>query len=394
MPTRTLEFAMTDSTGNLTLTELDQVSAGLRPLELAAKLERLRELLVARGLTALLLRRHENLAWLTAGQVEARVGVRSETAVASLLLLRDGQRFYLAPNNEAPRLAAEEFTALGYEPVLHPWWSDSSATLAKLVGDGLLGTDSPGPFSGAAAVNLGPLRAPLTEPEILRYRWLGAQTADVVQAAILTLEPGISEFEMESRVAGALLARGILPSVLLMAVDERILRYKHAVARGARLDRFGMVNLCTRKWGLAISITRFVHFGPLPESLAAGFHIAAQVNAALLGASRPGASAAELYAAARSAYAEAGAPGEEENHHQGGPAGYLEREWLAAPGGAQQLSTVQALAWNPSARGGKVEDTTLMTESGLEILTRTPSLPEVQTTRNGTTYSSAGVLVR
>ena len=47
-----------------------------------------------------------------------------------------------------------------------------------------------------------------------------------------------------------------------------------------------MLNLCTRKWGLAISITRFVHFGTLPEELEARFKSAAQVNAALLDATR------------------------------------------------------------------------------------------------------------
>ena len=57
--------------------------------------------------------------------------------------------------------------------------------------------------------------------------------------------------------------RGILPSVYLYAVDERIYKYKHAVARGARLKKYAMLNLCARKWGLAISITRFVHFGEI-----------------------------------------------------------------------------------------------------------------------------------
>ena len=52
-----------------------------------------------------------------------------------------------------------------------------------------------------------------------------------------------------------------MPSVYLFAVDDRIFKYKHAAARGKRLKQYGMLNLCARKWGLAISITRFVHFG-------------------------------------------------------------------------------------------------------------------------------------
>ena len=75
------------------------------------------------------------------------------------------------------------------------------------------------------------------------------------------MEPGLSEYDLEALTAANLLRRGILPSVYLFAVDDRIYKYKHAVARGARLKKYGMLNLCSRKWGLAISITRFVHFG-------------------------------------------------------------------------------------------------------------------------------------
>jgi Xaa-Pro dipeptidase len=369
---------------------LDEVSGGLRDRELAEKYGRVAALLEREQLGALVVRRHENIAWLTAGQVEARVAIPSETAVTSLVVLRDGRCFYLAPSNEAARLAAEEFGALGYEPVLYPWWDDGAAALAGLVGTGSVAGDA----GASRLLDLTPLRAPLTEAEVLRYRWLGRETAAVVAEVLATLKPGVSEYQMEALVAGPLLAKGILPSVLLMAVDDRIRYYKHAVARGAILERFGMLNLCARKWGMAVSITRFAHFGPLPEDLARGFRVAAQVNAVLLQASKPGATSAELYATAAATYAAAGAPGEEKNHHQGGPAGYAERDWLATPSGTQTLASVQGVAWNPSAFGGKVEETTLITPAGAETLTSTPTLPQVETSVGGQTYISAGVLLR
>ena len=382
---------MTNQPANLTLPLLNMVSEGLRDDELAVKRERIQGFMDSHGLDTLVLHRHENLAWATAGQVESRVGIPSENAVATLLLRRDGQRFYLAPANEAPRLAAEEFTSLGYEPVLYPWWESSAEPIAKLAGTGLIASDALGAYP---VVDLGSLRAPLLPAEVLRYRWLGRETAAVVADVVLGLEPGVDEYEMQARVSEPLLRKGIFPTVLLMAVDERILNYKHAVPRGAKLERFGMVNLCTRKWGLAISITRFVHFGPPPSELANGFRIAEQVNAALLDASKPGASSAELYAVAANAYAAAGAPGEEVLHHQGGTAGYSERGWLATPSGTQKLTAIEAVAWNPSARGGKVEDTVIVSGETQETLTATPSLPTVETVLSGRTYVSAGILVR
>ena len=196
-------------------------------------------------------------------------------------------------------------------------------------------------------VNLYPLRAALSESEIARYRWLGAETAAATVEALHEVEPGLSEYDMEAITAAGLLRRGILPSVALYAVDERIFKYKHAVPRGRRLKQYGMLNLCSRKWGLAISITRFIHFGALPEELAARFKSAAQVNAALLNATRVGATSAELFKVAQAAYAAQGFPGEERFHHQGGPTGYGEREWVATPEGTETVVEQSGVCLEP-----------------------------------------------
>ncbi len=372
---------------------LEQASGGTtaRTEELSEKYARLQAWLEHAGLDGVLLRRHENLAWVTAGQVEARVGIFSVTGIVTLLLLRDGRRFYLAPNNEAARLAAEEFPGLGYEPVVRPWPALDVAAEAQGIAGAKLGTDEP--MGAFPVVSLAGLRAPLTPAEIARYRVLGARTAEAVAEILPTLTPGMTEHGMEARMAERLLRDGIFPSVLLMAVDDRILSYKHAVARGATLQHFGMLNLCTRRWGLAVSITRFVHFGPLPAALAKGFDAAAAVNATLQHGSREGATAGALFDTAARAYAEAGFPGEEQQHHQGGTCGYIEREWVAKPGGTEVVRTPQAFAWNPSCRGGKVEDTTLATDAGIELLTPTPGLPVVRTEHDGQSYVSAGPLL-
>jgi antitoxin VapB len=234
----------------------------------------------------------------------------------------------------------------------------------------------------------------LSETEIARFRWLGAETVAATVEALNQVEPGLSEYDLEAITEAGLLRRGILPSVALYAVDDRILKYKHAVPRGRRLKQYGMLNLCARKWGLVISITRFIHFGELPGELAARFKSAAQVNAALLDATRVGATSAELFRVAQAAYAAEGYPGEEKFHHQGGPAGYGEREWVATPNGTETVVNNQAFAWNPSIRGGKTEDTVLLRDGKIEWLTATPELPIIQASANGTVYPAAGVLVK
>ena len=216
-------------------------------------------------LSGVLIRRNENVAWLTGGAVELRVLTPCETGVASLLVTAEGKRYYFTTENEAPRLHDEEFGALDFEPVLFPWYADDTTAAAQKLAGGPLGSDTP--LAGTVAVNLYPLRASLSETEIARYRWLGTQTAAATIESLHEVEPGLSEYDLEALTAANLLRRGILPSVYLFAVDDRIYKYKHAVARGARLKKYGMLNLCSRKWGLAISITRFVHFGELPAEL-------------------------------------------------------------------------------------------------------------------------------
>ena len=361
--------------------------------ELDAKHNRLVEFLHAHSLAGILLRRNENVAWLTGGAVELRVLTPGETGVASLLVTASGHRYYFTTENEAPRLHDEEFGALDFEPVLFPWWADDTASAAANLAGGPLGSDTSG--AGLTQVNLAPLRAALHETEIARYRWLGAETAAATVEALHEVEPGLSEFDLEAITASGLLRRGILPSVALYAVDERIFKYKHAVPRGKRLRQYGMLNLCSRKWGLAISITRFIHFGALSSDLAERFSSAARVNAALLSATRIGATSAQLFNVAQAAYAAEGFPGEERFHHQGGATGYGEREWVATPDGTEVVVDNQAFAWNPSIRGGKVEDTVILRDGVIENLTATPELPTLSDAIvEGSNYAAAGVLIK
>jgi Xaa-Pro aminopeptidase len=359
--------------------------------ELDAKHNQLIEWLRAENLDGILLKRNENIAWLTGGAVQLRVLTPNETGVASLLVTAEGARYYLTTANEAPRLHDEEFGALDFEPVIFPWYADDTAETALRLSRDQVASDTPMP--GFAHANLFPLRASLQPTEITRLRWLGAHTGAAVTEVLKNLKKGMTEFEMEAQVAQALLSRGILPSVYLMAADERIFKYKHAAARGKKLEKYGMLNLCARRWGLSVSITRFAHFGALPADLEAKFHAAAQVNAALLDATRVGATSAELFRVAKDAYAREGFAGDEQMHHQGGPTGYWEREWIATPDGTGRVMNNQAFAWNPSVRGGKVEDTVLLSDGRIELITLTPELPALASNANGNSYPASGVLI-
>jgi Xaa-Pro dipeptidase len=381
-----------ENPSSLVMNEKDLFPVNGRTAELVEKHQRIQEFLDTHALDGLLVSRHENIAWSTAGVVEMRVAVTRETGAGSLLFTRGGNTYYLTSNNEAPRFAKEEFTNLGYQAVIEPWYaSNPSEASRRIVGEGKLSGDDAS--SGLPVVSMKELRLCLTEGEIARYRWLCENVADAVSNALLALRPGISEATMQSLVSEQLLAKGILPSVLLTAVDARIRNFRHAVARDGVLDRFGMLNICARRWGLVASITRYVYFGAMSRELEDKFAAVAGVNAALMQATRDNATADELFNVAREAYARQGYPGEEEMHHQGGATGYWEREWVARPGGTERVLEQQVMAWNPSLQGAKIEDTVVFNDGSLEVLTGTSRLPVVETICNGQIYRSAGVLL-
>lgn len=364
-----------------------------RQTEANEKRAQIAALLRVQGFDAILIARHENIAWATAGMVDVRVPMLRETGVGSLLVTRHEEAYYLTTNNEAARLAEEEFRHLDYKPIVQPWYAnDVGGVIREIIPGGKIAADMQTLLDGTVALQ--PLRLELSESEVQRYRWLGRHAAGAAATLLHELRPGMSEVTIQGMLAEGLFSQGIIPSVYLTAVDERVRRYRHAVPRCGVLDRFGMLNFCARRWGLSVSITRFVHFGTMPGELEQKFRAVADVNAKLLDATRTGISSDALFAVAARAYADAGYVGEERMHHQGGVTGYLEREWVARPGGTEHVGTCQAFAWNPNLQGAKVEDTVVLRNGAIELLTETPDLPATVTEINGTEYRSAGVLIK
>jgi Xaa-Pro dipeptidase len=362
-----------------------------RIAEIEQKLAKIRALLVEKGIDAVLISAHENIAWATAGVVDIRVGILRESGVASLLVTRDGGEFYLTTNNEAPRLADEEFAGLPFQPVVNPWYSnDVRASVAKIVNSGEIAGDMG--QQGYKLLPLQSLRWELVDSEIPRYRWLGHHAAKAAVDVLKQYRPGLSERKFQALLAERLIEQEILPSVYLTAVDSRLMKYRHAVPRAGVLERLGMLSFCARRAGLTVAMTRFVQFGTSLPEMEERFAVAAQVNALLCHATRQGATGDSLFKVAEQAYANLGYHGEERMHHQGGATGYFEREWVARPGGPEKVAPQQAFAWNPTVQGAKAEDTVLLRNGTIEILTSTPELPMVITSCDGTDYCFAGLL--
>jgi hypothetical protein len=86
----------------------------------------------------------------------------------------------------------------------------------------------------------------------------------------------------------------------------------------------------------------------------------------------------KIYDRMVAAYESLGYADEPARHHQGGPTGYLAREEIVTPQTTDTLSTHTALAWNPSVKGGKIEDTILLRATQTDIMTVDPRWPSFE----------------
>lgn len=224
--------------------------------------------------------------------------------------------------------------------------------------------------------DLAELRRALAEEELARYRAAGADAARAFTDALSDLGPELTEHDAAGALAGRLHALGFTTPVVLVGGEARAPVHRHPLPTRARLGAFALLAASVERDGLYVSLTRIVSFGAPPAELEARVHAAAKVDAAVLEASRPGATLGELFESIARAYDQQGFPEEWRRHHQGGLTGYRSREAFAKPGGATVLPDACAVAFNPSVSGGgKSEDTALVTRGGVEVVTRTPDLP-------------------
>jgi Xaa-Pro aminopeptidase len=324
--------------------------------ELAAKVDRVREILTERDLTEVTLTSRESLAWLLCG---ARVTVPTNgDPVLSARITGDEVTFHVYAN-EVERLLGEELAGLGeLEVVAQPW-------------------HEPLPGAGGEAALAGPLRsarARLLPVELERYRALGRDAAAAVTAVAAELRPGDGERHAAAALAHALIELGAEPIVLLAAGAER-LQLRHPLPTDGRLGERAMLVVGARRHGLIANLTRW-----LGEPGASDGRLA-EVEADAFAATRPGRELSAVLGDIAASYERHGFEADEWlRHHQGGPTGYAGRDPRATPTASDLVMDGQAFAWNPSAPGAKVEDTVLVSAGEdeaprIEPLTVDPSWP-------------------
>jgi Xaa-Pro aminopeptidase len=344
--------------------------------ESRAKLAIVHEAITAHDLSAIRLRGADWFAWLTCG-ASSVIDTSAEAGVAEGLITRSDV-FVIADRIDADRLSAEELTT-GWPVVAVPWAlpeAREQAVLERLEREAVVASDRPRGDEMPLPVELRLARLRLMPTEVERYRALCFEASRAASVALRAARPTMTEAALGALVAQELLAGGMWPVVVLVGGARRLQMYRHPTPRGDEpIGERAMLVVCARRHGLIANLTRFVYFRPpLPREREA-IGAVADVEAAALDASVQGATLGDVYTTIAGAYARAGFAGAEADHHQGGLTGYRTREEIATPASATLIGNGMALAWNPSLPGAKIEDTFVVTPSGLEALTVDPDWP-------------------
>ncbi|CAG9621103.1 M24 family metallopeptidase [Sutcliffiella rhizosphaerae] len=345
-----------------------------------------------KGHDGILFRRRNNFSWITEGKVNHIVQT-TEFGVADILLL-DDKKYCITVKMESRRLMEEELVNLGFELVECEWYESTHQIIEKLSKGKAIVADSYFPGMEDVSSALIQLRSQLSISEKERYEWLCKFSAETLEGVARKILPGMSEYEISSLVAAACMKAGVNPQVILIATDDRIYQYRHPIPTGKKLKKYAMLVLCAEKGGLVANVTRFVHFGSLPEELLINRKKLALIDVQMNVATRPGRKVKDIFQKAVNAYAEAGYPEDWRLLHQGGLTGYASREFLATMNSEEEILVNQAYAWNPAIRGVKSEDTILIESEDNKFLTHTGNWTYIEIEHEGRVYLRPDILIQ
>jgi len=344
----------------------------MRAEEQREKRARIAALLKAKDLDAVVLRKGANVAWITGGR--AHIPTTLELSCMDVIVYQD--RIVVVTNKiEAPRLKEEELTG-DEEVLIVNWFEGRDALLPK---GSKIGTDG----ADAERINLAneieELRRNLNEYEVNRLKDIGGDATSALEDAILDIDSEMSEVEVAGEIAEELWERNLEPVVLLVAGKERMNKFRHPLPTQIEVGDMAMGVICARRKGLIASVTRIVSFSALNSELDDAYRRLLNVEAEFLNSTKPGVKLSDAFKAGQAEYLKQGFERDEwTKHHQGGFTGYLPRDFPAHEKTSQLIALRNAIAWNPSAMGLKVEDTLVTNNEGFKFVTGSPDWPAIE----------------
>jgi Xaa-Pro dipeptidase len=340
------------------------------------RLEQLRFFLKKQDFEIIVLTKPANIAAFFNG-AQASLGFRQEQPGRIAICVTGESVALLGNRTEVTRVAEDELSWLD-RLILRPFRWDEwklEASVKKYLAEEKFKRvcDDAGKFGKDKGATLEGMYYPLTDQELKNIRELGQDTASIVEAVAKNLKSGETEVQVAGTLTGQLVSRSILPEFIMVAADDRIVKFHHSNPREIPIKRMAFISATVHRRGLYVSLTRIVSLGAVTSQWREHQEICNRIDAKAILLSKQGVCVGDIFRGIMESYATEGYLDEWEEHHQGGPAGFSGRDYKAAENESRCLVEQQPVVWNPTVRGAKSEDTIItMQDGGLaEILTET-----------------------
>jgi len=374
---------------------VEDTSVQGRKAEIDSKVAKIRGIMKEKALDAVYISKQQNFAWITAGGCNI-VSRFVDSGSCAILITMEGQ-YFICGNIETLRMKEEELLEdLGFEERSFYWYENKTRDIINgLIGqNGKLAADIPLPGASDANPFILNLQKVLCDNEIARYFHMGKVFAEVVESFMLTIRPGDTEKEIAGRLACKLWENDLEAVLILIATDERIYKYRHAVPTNKPLEKMINISCNPRYKGLITKISRTMYFGKLPEELKEQHRKTLDVENRMIAATKPGVDDVEIFRLAQKLYADHGYPDMWKNHHQGGPQSYTNGFYAVNESNHEVVRPRQVYGYNPTITGTKAEDGFLVTEDGPVFGTYPIYFPKEIQVIDGIEFVRAGILER
>ena len=356
---------------------VEDISIQGRAAEIQEKLSRTRKRLEETGKEALLLTKHPNFSWITAGAKGFVTNCFDSSAIA--VLITRTKLFAICNVIEANRVMDEDkLPEIGFEMYIFKWQENK---LESFVKDQVSSWDkviSDVPMAGAVVDNqfILSVRLPFTQNEIARYLYLGEYLSRGLEEYLPTVKPGMTEYEISGGIANALWKYNVEQVMFLVSVDERADKYRHALPTEKKLKNNLLVSINGRYKGLITTTSRMVHFGKPKPGFVEQYNDCCDMETEVISKAAPGVDEIELYETLRQGYITRGYPTMFDKHGQGGCQGYWPREYMITPDSHHIVKKDTAYCFNPVVDGTKAEDAFIVQDDGVLMITRPVLYPK------------------
>jgi Xaa-Pro dipeptidase len=343
-----------------------QATGSDRRADVDAKQSIVASLLQEFGCEGLLVLDPENFAWLTSGASPR--GVLDPAGLPGLFFTPE-QRLVVSSNVDSQRLFDEEIDGLGFQLKEWPWHWERQQLLLDLNQGRALASDCALGECKNIGDRLQKLRRRLTAYEQACFHALGTVVSHALEATCRTMAAGDTEREVAGQLSHRLLHRGVQPLVIEVAADGRSRRYRQCGFTSLPVQRFCVVTVTARKYGLCATASRSVCLGEPDPQFRKEHDAACKVAATYIAGSWPDALPSQILKTGRHVYQVTGFEHEWRLCPQGHLTGRAPVELMLTPQTEDLFEADSAITWHASVGAAFSCDTFLITEQGGKSLT-------------------------